>query len=97
MLTAHRPHGAHVFLALAGLLIGFGMGAGWVTFAEEAADRSATSTAAKRSSTSAKSTGRDSQVEHKLDQLLAGQQTILKQFDAVLEELRIVKIRCSLQ
>lgn len=34
-------------------------------------------------------------IEKQLDTILDNQQLILKQFDAVLEELRIVKIRCT--
>ena len=37
------------------------------------------------------------QVEDKLDQILANQQTILGRFDAVMEELRIVKVRATLR
>jgi hypothetical protein len=36
-------------------------------------------------------------VEEKLDAILANQDLILKRFDAVLEELRVIKIRASMQ
>ena len=34
-------------------------------------------------------------IEKKLDQILANQQTILLRFDAVMEELRIIKVRAT--
>ncbi len=36
-------------------------------------------------------------VEEKLDAVLAGQEKILQQLNAVMEELRIIKIRASMQ
>ena len=36
-------------------------------------------------------------LERKLDQVLANQQAILQKFDAVMEELHIIKIRASLR
>ena len=95
--TRHR-RGLQVVTALIGVLVGFGLGAGWASFAEEASDRSSTYTLPlKSSNSSAKSdsTARDSQSDRKLDQVLAGQQTVLQKLDSVLEELRVVKIRCS--
>ncbi len=95
--TRHR-RGFQVATALIGVLVGFGLGAGWASFAEEASDRSSTYTLplkSAKSSAKPESTARDSQLDRKLDQLLAGQQTILQKFDGVLEELRVVKIRCS--
>ena len=34
-------------------------------------------------------------IDKKLDQILANQQTILSRFDAVMEELRIIKVRST--
>lgn len=34
-------------------------------------------------------------IEKKLDQILANQQAILSRFDAVMEELRIIKVRAT--
>ena len=90
-----RQRGLRVLTTLLGVLVGFGVGAGWATFAEEAADRSSTSTLPVRSSSKTSPSSHDAQADRKLDQLLAGQQTMLQRFDAVLEELRVVKIRCS--
>ncbi len=36
-----------------------------------------------------------SQVQNKLDQVLANQQTIMQKFDAIMDELRIIKVRAS--
>jgi len=34
-------------------------------------------------------------IEKKLDVILANQQTVLQKLDAVMEELRVVKVRCT--
>lgn len=36
-------------------------------------------------------------LEEKLEQVLANQQTILQKFDALMEEMRIIKVRVSLR
>ena len=36
-------------------------------------------------------------LEKKLDEILANQQTILSKFDAIMEELRIIKIRATIR
>lgn len=39
---------------------------------------------------------REARIEQKLDQILSNQQTILQRFDQVMEELRIVKVRATI-
>ena len=39
----------------------------------------------------------DERIEQKLDQIVANQAEILQRFDAVMEELKIIKIRASLR
>ena len=48
-----------------------------------------------RSSRSSKtpSSGSSANIESKLDEILANQQAILQKFDAIMEELRIIKVR----
>ena len=73
--------------------------------ADEASDRASRSrtrssvTSAEQSSQSdqSKEKDRDAQIERKLDEILSNQQTILQRFDAVMEELRIIKIRATLR
>ena len=38
-----------------------------------------------------------SRLQSKLDQVLDNQQTILKKFDAVMDELRIIKVRATIK
>jgi len=53
----------------------------------------------RTSSTSASTTsgggGKDAQILSKLNEILANQHTILQKFDAMMEELRIIKIRAT--
>ena len=71
--------------------------------ADEASDRASRSrtrssvTSAEQSSQSdqSKEKDRDAQIERKLDEILSNQQTILQRFDAVMEELRIIKVRST--
>ncbi len=85
-----KPLTAAGWFAL-GAALGLSLSSG--SFAEDAPDRASRGdrplSAAPSKETSSKTT------DEKLDQLLATQQSILRQFDAVLEELRIVKIRCT--
>ncbi|MBI2495180.1 MAG: hypothetical protein HYW10_01210 [Candidatus Omnitrophica bacterium] len=55
----------------------------------------ASQTTRKAAGTSSGSKDRDAQLMKKLDQILANQQTILQKFDAVMEELRIIKVRTT--
>lgn len=45
----------------------------------------------------AKEKNRDAELEKKLDQILANQALILQKFDAVMEELRIIKVRATIR
>ncbi len=66
---------------------------------------SVTAFSATKASTKTSSAGSSAEVSHsdlvqletKLDQVLANQQTILQKFDAVMEELRIIKVRASIR
>ena len=51
---------------------------------------------AKQTESSVSSQAKDS-IEKKLDQILANQETILRRFDQVMEELRIIKVRATLR
>ncbi len=39
--------------------------------------------------------GKDAQILSRLDEILANQRTILEKFDAIMEELRIIKVRAT--
>ena len=85
----------HVPAILVGIGIGLGMASHPVFSQEEHAvpDRSTKATTTKPASKSSGGGTKDSQIERKLDQILSTQQDILSKFDAVLEELRIIKVR----
>lgn len=51
---------------------------------------------AKPATSSSRSKEKDAQIEQKLDQILANQQAILQKFDAMMEELRIIKVRTTI-
>lgn len=58
------------------------------------------STSKDRRSSSSGSQGKSGDLSHlesKLDQVLGNQQTILKKFDEVMDELRIIKVRATLR
>ncbi len=89
-----------VFGVSLGVLLGLSS-QGWLA-AEEPADRASRSSrpAAKRGATEGLSSDEAIKLARKLDELieqqetvLKNQQTILQKFDAVMEELRIVKVR----
>lgn len=92
-----------------GLILLCGMALWWnVTAAEEeevptpssrsSATRAATSRSADASrSTRTSDTGREAQIEAKLDQILANQDQILAKLDQVMEELKIVKVRATVR
>ena len=50
----------------------------------------------KASDSAPTSSRTDGKIESKLDEILANQEKILKRFDDVMEELRIVKVRATL-
>lgn len=53
--------------------------------------------AAEEGASSRSSRGENATLEDKLDQILSNQQLILQKFDAVMEELRIIKVRATLR
>lgn len=69
--------------------------AAWLGTETQAAERSRTSQSKASGSTEASVQG-ESKLAAKLDQVLANQDTILQRFDDVMEELRIIKVRATL-
>ena len=92
-----RTVGAVVAIAIgAGLFLG--VWALWCAAAEEASSRS--SRPPSRASATKQAGGETSDTAHleaKLDEILATQQAILSKFDAIMEELRIIKVRSTLR
>ena len=89
--TAHRMRTT----ASIGLLVLFIFGLGlWVKSETQAAEPGRSSRSSRPPS-SGDGTGEDV-VARKLDQVLATQETILQRLDEVMEELRIVKIRATI-
>lgn len=60
------------------------------------ATRSSRSGASTSASDSASSSAGTARLERKLEEISAKQEEILKRFDAVMEELRIIKVRSSI-
>ena len=83
-----------VFLMTLGVVLG-GI---HVVSSDEDEEGAATATPAPRSSKPAASNSKSSSssIDRKLDEILAKQETILQKFDAIMEELRIIKIRTTL-
>lgn len=77
--------GTLLWITLAAVVGGFS----GLVFSEEEAP---TSRSSRKSSS-----GSNANLEQKLDEILAKQETILQKFDAVMEELRIIKVRTSIQ
>ena len=77
----------------AGVGMLLGAAAGWSANDDTSSNKSSRSS---RAST-AKEGGGGANIEAKLDEILSTQQTILQQFDAVMEELRIIKVRSTLR
>ncbi|MBI2104225.1 MAG: hypothetical protein HYT90_01415 [Candidatus Omnitrophica bacterium] len=67
----------------------------WMGAESQAAERSRTSRAKADGSTGT-SAQPDKKLEDKLDQILANQEKIFQRFDEVMEELKIVKIRATI-
>ncbi len=68
--------------------------------ADEPSDRASrsrtrSSVASADQSNQSKEKDQNAQIERKLDEILSNQQTILQRFDAVMEELRIIKVRAT--
>ena len=74
-----------------GAALGLSLSSG--SFAEDSPDRASRGDHPPSAALSKEASSKA--IDEKLDQLLATQQSILQRFDAVLEELRIVKIRCT--
>ncbi len=77
-----------------GLALALMVGA-WMVAEVQAAERSRTSRA-KASGSTETGAQADTKIAAKLDQVLANQDTILQRFDEVMEELRIIKVRATL-
>jgi hypothetical protein len=76
-----------LWITLAAVVGGFS----GVVFSEEEVPTSRSTRSSKSSS------GSNANLEKKLDEILAKQETILQKFDTVMEELRIIKVRTSIQ
>ncbi len=76
-------------------LIALVVGLGTVVVGSSSLVLSDEETVPKRSSRSSKSSsgGPSASVDQKLDEILANQKAILQKFDAIMEELRIIKVR----
>jgi len=76
-------------------LIALVVGLGTVVVGSSSLVLSDEETVPKRSSRSSKSSsgGSSANVDQKLDEILANQKAILQKFDAIMEELRIIKVR----
>lgn len=62
---------------------------------DAAAETARSSQPAERSTRPPEDMTEEARMQEKLDTILATQQTILQRFDAVLEELRIIKVRSA--
>ena len=97
--TAQR----RVWVRRAAILFGIGLIAGFfssrVSLGQdtETRPRAAQATSKIAETSSARSKDKDAQLMNKLNQILANQQTILQKFDAVMEELRIIKVRTTIR
>ena len=82
-------------VAAAGLVVAISLGL-WIGAETHAAEESSaqSSRSTRASSTSGSETGDDAIIQ-KLNQVLAKQATILQRLDEVMEELKIVKIRAT--
>lgn len=89
------------WLKMAGLLtiLGLGFSVMWVTtedaIGSDEQGAPAATTSSRRGTSSTNKDSSTAKLEKKLDQILANQEQILKRFDDVMEELRIVKIRAT--
>jgi hypothetical protein len=82
-------------VAVAGCALAIGAGFGMLA---RAADEEPAGRASRRAArTSASSSSSADGLERKLEEVLAGQQAILKRLDEIMEELKIVKIRASVR
>ena len=66
-----------------------------VSSAVEAPAEDRSSRAAGKTGSTSSGGGKEAQILSRLDEVLATQRTILEKFDAVMEELRIIKIRAT--
>ena len=90
------PVGAMVAIVIgAGLFLG--LWAPWGAAAEEASSKSSRRSRASATKEAGGETSDTAHLEAKLDEILATQQTILSKFDAIMEELRIIKVRATLR
>ena len=100
-MTHHLKRGNPRLAVIAGLLLAVGMGTGVVFSQDDAEPPTRSSRPAKPAGTSSASdTGKDKDlaaIERKLDQIIQTQSAILQKFDAVMEELRIIKVRATIR
>ncbi len=89
-LTAGQAAG----MLLLGLVVGMGIGSGGL-FAEDQPDRATRSNSSRPASAASPKDNDTAALENKIDELRNGQQAILKRLDEGMEELRILKIRCT--
>ena len=85
-----------------GLVLGVGMGLSFSTrlLAEEGEGRSSPSSTKKSTGSRVEETRTEKKLAEILrnqEQILANQAAILQKFDAVMEELRIIKVRASIR
>ena len=94
-----RSSGRRTLFALAAAVVLGGLMGLTADVAGEDATRSTHTRKTPTASQSAGDSGgekSDARLESKLDQILANQQTILQRFDQIMEELRIIKVRATL-
>lgn len=78
------------------LLLGVGLAIG-VASSFVLSDQEPVPSSRSSRSSKASSSGSNANIESKLDDILANQQAILQKFDAIMEELRIIKVRATLR
>ena len=87
-----RPSVLAIAVGVLGLVIG-SLGSSVLVAAETPANKPSAQSAKQPTQSDR---ARETRIEQKLDQILSNQQTILQRFDQVMEELRIVKVRATM-
>ena len=97
IFTRKRAWAQHIAI-IAGIglaVIGFSLMA--MSEEEPATSSRPSARAGAKAAGSSSPSAKDALIERKLDQILAGQQAILQKFDAIMEELRIIKVRTTIR
>ena len=93
--TATNPHGFRGGALALGILAGLLYVWAQVSSAIEPPTEGRSSRAASKTGSTSSGGGKEAQILSRLDEILANQRAILEKFDAVMEELRIIKIRAT--